>query len=191
MSRRRFSPALAFLLLAAAVLVWWLGRPSDGPAPAPAAAAPGGVRPESSPAVSPAAKPPRLVNEPPAPPPEEPPSPIAESLNAPAGTLREDLAIVHAVFEAWLTNFPQAGNPVGENAEITRALVGNNPLRFRFIRPDHPAINARGELCDRWGTPFRFHQVSGTDMEIRSAGPDRRFGTVDDAAWEAGAHVPR
>jgi hypothetical protein len=41
-------------------------------------------------------------------------------------------------------------------------------------------INARGELVDYWGTPFFFHQLSGTEMEIRSAGPDRVMWTVDD-----------
>ena len=41
-------------------------------------------------------------------------------------------------------------------------------------------INARGELIDNWGTPFFFHQVSGTEMEIRSAGPDMKMWTADD-----------
>jgi hypothetical protein len=42
-------------------------------------------------------------------------------------------------------------------------------------------------LCDRWGTPLRFHQLSGERMEIRSAGPDRKFGTPDDALWSPGS----
>ena len=108
-------------------------------------------------------------------------SPIAESLNAPGGTIRRDLEILDELIGAFHTNFPRLGNPVGENAEITAALAGENPAKFRFLAPRHPAINARGELCDRWGTPFRFHQLSGTHMEIRSAGPDRKFATADDA----------
>lgn len=111
------------------------------------------------------------------------PSPIADALNQPGGTVVRDLQIVHELLEAWQSNFPREGNPVGENAEITAALAGNNRLGFPFIRRGHPAINAQGELCDRWGTPLRFHQVSGTQMEIRSAGPDRRFATPDDAMW--------
>ena len=110
-------------------------------------------------------------------------SPLADALNAPAGTLRHDLEIVHALIGAFQTNFPRLGNPVGENAEITAALAGENPAQFRFISPRHPALNARGELCDRWGTPFRFHQVSGTRMEIGSAGPDRKFATADDVRF--------
>lgn len=76
---------------------------------------------------------------------------------------------------------------MGENAEITRALTGANRLEFALIPPKHPSINSAGELCDRWGTPFRFHQISGEEMEIRSAGPDRRFASEDDALWIPGA----
>eukprot|EP01035_Chromulina_nebulosa_P061737 gene61737-84436_t len=108
-------------------------------------------------------------------------SPLADALNAPDGTIRRDLEILNEVFGAFHTNFPRLGNPVGENHEITAALLGENPAQFRFLSRAHRALNARGELCDRWGTPFRFHQISGTAMEIRSAGPDRKFGTPDDA----------
>jgi hypothetical protein len=107
-------------------------------------------------------------------------SPIANELNAPDGTPQRDLQIVNAVFEAWQTNFPGRGNPVGDNDEITLALAGDNALKFAFISPRNRAINAAGELCDRWGTPYRLHQLSGTIMEIWSAGPDHRFGTADD-----------
>jgi hypothetical protein len=110
-------------------------------------------------------------------------SPIADALNAPTGALRRDLEILDELFGAFHTNFPRLGNPVGENSEITAALTGANPANFVFISPRHRAINARGELCDRWGTPFRFHQISGTQMEIRSAGPDRKFATADDAQF--------
>lgn len=110
-------------------------------------------------------------------------SPIADDLNAPGGSLRRDLEILNELFGAFQTNFPRLGNPVGENVEITAALAGANPAQFVFISPRHRAINARGELCDRWGTPLRFHQVSGTHMEIRSAGPDRKFATADDAQF--------
>jgi hypothetical protein len=108
---------------------------------------------------------------------------VADDLNMPSGTIQRDLQILNEVFEMWLTNFPREGNPVGENAEIAAALTGDNVHRFAFIPPRHRAINDRGELCDRWGTPFRFHQLSGRQMEIRSAGPDRKFGTADDASW--------
>ncbi len=113
--------------------------------------------------------------------------PIAAPLNAPVSTIQRELDILNQVFEAWRSNFPREGNPVGENRDITRALAGENRIRFALIPPKHPAINASGELCDRWGTPFRFHQISGEEMEIRSAGPDRRFATEDDALWTPAA----
>jgi hypothetical protein len=109
--------------------------------------------------------------------------PIAAPLNAPNSTIARDLDIVRQIFEAWQSNFPREGNPVGENAEVTAALMGDNRLGLALIPKDHRAVNSRGELCDRWGTPFRFHQLSGTQMEIRSAGPDRKFATEDDAVW--------
>lgn len=73
------------------------------------------------------------------------------------------------------------GNPVGVNSEITSALNGNNPKQINFIDPQAGMrINANGELIDAWGTPFFFHQLSGKDVEIRSAGPDKKMWTVDD-----------
>ncbi len=113
---------------------------------------------------------------------------IANALNAPGGSIQKDLEILNEVFVAWQTNFPHDGNPVGENDEITAALAGDNRLHFAFIAPTHPAINAAGQLCDRWGTPFRFHQLNGTDMELRSAGPDRKFGTADDVQFAPGGN---
>ena len=73
------------------------------------------------------------------------------------------------------------GNPVGVNAEITGQLNGHNPKQADFIRPEAGMrLNDRGELVDPWGTPYFFHQLSGTEMEIRSAGPDKIMWTADD-----------
>jgi hypothetical protein len=43
-------------------------------------------------------------------------------------------------------------------------------------------VNGQGQLIDNWGTPFFFHSLSRNEMEIRSAGPDRRMWTTDDLA---------
>ena len=73
------------------------------------------------------------------------------------------------------------GNPVGTNPEITKALNGDNPKQVKFLSEESGLrINARGELVDCWSTPFFFHQLSGMEMEIRSAGPDRVMWTTDD-----------
>ncbi len=71
------------------------------------------------------------------------------------------------------------GNPVGTNKEITDALNGGNPKQARLL-PEGQAVNGNGELVDRWGTPYFFHQLSKVDMEIRSAGPDKKMWTEDD-----------
>lgn len=105
---------------------------------------------------------------------------VGEGLNMEGSTGRRDLQVLQEVLTAWRTNAPQGGNPVGNNQEITAALTGDNPWRVEIIPPDHPAINAQGELCDRWGEPLFFHQLSGDRMEIWSNGPDRIRGTDDD-----------
>lgn len=105
---------------------------------------------------------------------------VGAGLNAANGTTREDLRILQGVFRAWQRRAKDVGNPVGSNREITAALTGRNQWRLAFLPRDHPAINARGELCDRWGTPLYFHQLSGTQMEVRSHGPDRIRFTADD-----------
>ncbi len=72
------------------------------------------------------------------------------------------------------------GNPVGTNAEITNSLLGNNLKQVKIPLPDGATVNGTGEMCDPWGTPYFFHQQSGTKMEIRSAGPDGVMHTPDD-----------
>jgi len=73
------------------------------------------------------------------------------------------------------------GNPVGTNPEITRQLSGDNPRHLNFLNPQPGArIDASGELVDAWGTPYFFHQISGSEMEIHSAGPDKIMWTSDD-----------
>jgi hypothetical protein len=73
------------------------------------------------------------------------------------------------------------GNPVGTNPEITAQLNGGNPKQINFIQPEAGMrINEKGELVDAWNTPFFFHQISGTETEIHSAGPDKIMWTQDD-----------
>lgn len=170
MTRRRWIWIWLLILLIAAASLWLL-LPETPPDPAAAAKAE---------PVDAAATPPgqTLVTE--------APSALASGLNAPTGTIERDLLIVDSVLEAFRTNFPGDGNPVGENHEITAALAGRNSHGLQLIPRRHPAINNRGELVDRWGTPFFFHQMSGDTMEIRSAGPDKVLHTADDAVLAPG-----
>ena len=96
--------------------------------------------------------------------------------DVPPATVMEN---IRGVFRAYASRF--GGNPVGTNPEITRALTGGNSKQAVFIQSeDGLRVNEQGEMVDPWGTPFFFHQLSGTVMEIHSAGPDRILWTGDD-----------
>lgn len=71
-------------------------------------------------------------------------------------------------------------NPVGTPAEIMKSLMGGNPKSATLGPPDGLPLNEQGELLDRWGSPFFFHQLSAETLEIRSAGPDRILWNEDD-----------
>lgn len=106
-------------------------------------------------------------------------SPLADALNAENHSIKDDLAVVQDLCSHYRTIF--GANPTGTNAEITRTLSGRNKRFYAPLPFDHAAINLRGELTDRWKTPFFFHNLSAEFIEIRSAGPDRTFWTPDDA----------
>jgi hypothetical protein len=106
-------------------------------------------------------------------------SELANGLNQANTDVHSDLRIIDSIFVAY-RGAVRDEDPVGENADITAALMGRNKLGFAFITPDCKALNSKGELCDRWGTPYFFHQLSGQRMEVRSAGPDHKMWTADD-----------
>ena len=89
-----------------------------------------------------------------------------------------ELQKVRSMINSYHTLFGQ--NPVGTNAEIMKALMGSNSHQAMLGPPPGQTLNAQGELLDPWGTPYFFHQLSGNDMEIHSAGPDRKMWTSDD-----------
>lgn len=104
---------------------------------------------------------------------------------------QQDVRILDAIVQNFQLSLKtsSAVPPLGFNDEITRALTGGNPLELAFIPSTHAAINARGELCDRWGTPYSFHPVAADRIDVRSAGPDRRLFTADDVLSQPAAVV--
>ena len=74
----------------------------------------------------------------------------------------------------------KSGYPIGLNAEVTNALLGDNPKKVAVLDQAHPRINDEGELVDQWGTPYFFHAQSLQDVSVRSAGEDRKMYTDDD-----------
>lgn len=202
MSNRR-----AFLLViiaVAAVVIWWLGRPKPAapdPSPAPSSdqrtdpQAPPSLVPESAPphGALPAAEPattfPQTPKAAPLPPSERrdlqnPLAPASFPLGPPARpaendpTAAADLDKISLMIRDYRTIAGE--NPVGTNAEIMKAMMGDNPRGAKIGPPEGMSVNGEGELLDSWGTPIFFHQLSRDLMEIHSAGPDRRIGTEDD-----------
>ena len=107
------------------------------------------------------------------------PRPVEPEIPAPAGrSPATELARIVRTVRDYRAVF--GSNPVGLNKEIVRTLLGDNPRGAKFLDPATAHLNAQGELLDDWGHPFFFHALSGTVMEIRSAGPDGRVFTPDD-----------
>ena len=71
--------------------------------------------------------------------------------------------------------------PLGSNEELTAALLGRNRAGVEMISAECPAVNGKGQMVDRWGTPLFFHAKARDRIDIRSAGPDRQMWTEDDA----------
>jgi hypothetical protein len=194
---RLFIVSAASLIGLGLAIWWWFGRPKPAPdagqtvaLPAqglPLASAPGGAAvpvPAQAPAqenrissaVTPGAPLVRTIaSRPPASGPgASPPAPQPER----ADDGRGDVEGIRLMLRDYRTRLGE--NPVGSNAEIMKAIMGGNPIQAVLGPPPGLSLNAAGELVDRWGTPYFFHQLSKDTMEIRSAGPDRVMWTGDD-----------
>ncbi len=64
--------------------------------------------------------------------------------------------------------------PRGGNADIARALQGQNEKKVTVLVGRKLEVNAKGEYTDPWGNPLRIY-FSDTSVLIRSAGPNGRF----------------
>jgi hypothetical protein len=110
-----------------------------------------------------------------APVPSVPVASTPESVSVPPATILDNMRVTIRAYGLMF-----GGNPVGTNPEITKVLGGDNPKQVNFLKADGNRVNSNGELVDAWGTPYFFHQISRTEMEIHSAGPDRIMWTLDD-----------
>ncbi|MGY8639713.1 MAG: hypothetical protein ACKVJU_01320 [Verrucomicrobiales bacterium] len=97
-------------------------------------------------------------------------------------TTTDDLKIIDRLIRQFflIAKDQSSRFPMGNNREITRVLAGHNPMSRAWIPADHPAIDERGELIDRWKNPLHFHALARGVFEIRSAGPDGTLFTEDD-----------
>ena len=62
--------------------------------------------------------------------------------------------------------------PVGDNAEIAKALLGRTEKKILILAVRKSDLNNKGEICDPWGTPLQFY-FSKNGVLIRSAGPNK------------------
>lgn len=173
---------VALVVLAACFLLWRARTPAPHPvtAPPPPRAQTNTI---PVPAAAPVAPVPRST------PTHYPP---LDQLNQPAQTVSNDLRILRDLFFHYqIAVKDPSGNPGGTHEEIVHALQGRNRARLAFVPTRHPALNAQGQLVDRWGTPYFFHALSSTRMEIRSAGPDQKMFTPDDALLSPTAGDPK
>jgi len=172
--------ACAALLLALGGVALWRFGPSATAPRSPQATKAGGLgNPQPAPpeAFAPGA-PPRLL--PPRPADPARPELAWERLLAADGSPAEDLASLKDLVAGYL----QAGRgevrrPIGFNEDLVPALTDSMALGEAALPTDHPAIRD-GKLFDRWGTPWQVHPLAADQVELRSAGPDRRLYTADD-----------
>ena len=168
---RVLATALLAILLVA-LLLWrpWEAAPPDESQPASS------VRAVPVPPSPPQAGLP--IQEPEVAPPVAPPAEPKGLTPQEIQTVRDAIDNLEFVFRDFATAV--GGNPVGTNAEITAALRGDNLKQLKLDLPLDSTVNAAGELCDPWGSPWFFHKLSRLKMEIRSAGKDKQLYTEDD-----------
>jgi hypothetical protein len=71
-----------------------------------------------------------------------------------------------------------------DNATLIKILTGltatENSRQIAFLTVKPSDENAKGELLDPWGTPLEMSVTHDGVIHLRSAGPDKIFGTADD-----------
>lgn len=167
--------SVIFLLIAMALIgalgLWWQNQRDQQREIQPA-------QPASSLSSSPTDEPLPLLNEAPT------FDPALNGLNRPGVDILTDLRIVHDILQRYhVLAKNSVAVPLGDNRDVVRALQDHKHAGIAFLPKRHPTINDNGEWVDRWGTPFFFHAIARDRMEIRSAGPDQKFWTADDALY--------
>jgi type II secretory pathway pseudopilin PulG len=86
--------------------------------------------------------------------------------------LNEDLENLFSALQKYKEHV--GSYPTGGNAEVAKALKGQNPKNVIILVGRKTDLNDKGEFIDPWGTPFRIY-FSDNGILVRSAGPNRRF----------------
>jgi hypothetical protein len=97
----------------------------------------------------------------------------------------------HLIENSLLLSKGAAGRPLSANEDWAEFLLGRSATHEPFLATNHPALNQRGQLIDRWGTPLFFHSLGSGKFDLRSAGPDQKMWTADDLHRNANGTLRR
>ena len=96
---------------------------------------------------------------------------------------QRNAALIAYALEEALNEFHSENDayPDGSDAEVTAALLGENPTQKSYLRSEfHHFLNANGQVLDPWKNRFRFDKQPDGGFKLRSAGPNRTFEDEDD-----------
>jgi hypothetical protein len=105
---------------------------------------------------------------------------LSEYANTNASPQNDLTLMSHLMENAVLLLKSSANRPLSANEDWAAFLRGGNSARERFLPETHVALNTKGQLIDRWGTPLFFHALGNGRYDLRSAGPDKTMWTSDD-----------
>jgi len=161
MKRGRVVMVVVILLAVAGIMVWWKAGMREKVAGAPP------VPPRSQVPVVPAE--PRAGER------------LLEGYGDEATAPIEDLRKLHHVLGGYFSVIKDPSRfPIGGNADLAAALRGENANREVFLPAGHAIFSKDGLIQDRWGTPVIVHPEGWRQIELRSAGPDKKPYTEDD-----------
>jgi hypothetical protein len=72
--------------------------------------------------------------------------------------------------------------PTGNTPAVLQAPSGSNVTSERFLNPWR--TNAQGDALDPWHTSYEISFPNGTNIQISSAGKNRKFGDADDFYYD-------
>lgn len=88
---------------------------------------------------------------------------------------------LHATLNGYRLKF--GAYPPGNNADVSRALRGDNPAKEQFPFTFTIQRNTSGEDLDPWGTPY-FIQSDGVKVQMKSAGRNRKFDALTSSNYD-------
>jgi hypothetical protein len=73
----------------------------------------------------------------------------------------------------------------GNSANIIQCLLGNNLRKIEFLSFNTNRFDSNGDFLDPWLTPYRIEILAQTNLVVRSAGPNKKFGDADDIVFNS------